>query len=289
MGCTTMCCEQVERQLGCYVDGELPPDKRREFESHLEECVRCRDKLGELEELAAALADSNRVDVPSEIWSGIESRLDAGRVGSSGPERRWAPVLRARWSLAAAVVLVVGLGIVGIASLETRVRASSIDFRALLRALPLDAHKAFTEFLVRYDAKVTTASSAEASAKHLNFATPEMLPGGFELRSVYELRMGRHRGIAASYDRNGEFLAVVFHPPMRHENFGSHEDLPCVIGKHCGHKVQVGEWTLVHLTDPTTCHCLLSRLDEQTEIPAVMAAIAPKLTETGTIDDHHHP
>jgi hypothetical protein len=170
--------------------------------------------------------------------------------------------------------------------MNTSARASTVDFTALLDALPLDAQKAFTKFLIRYDAKLATANSAKATAEHLNFDTPDVLPGGFKLRSVYELRIGRNIGIAASYDRNGEFLAVVFHPPMKHERFGSHENYPCVIGKKCGHKVEVGEWKLVHFTDPTTCHCLLSRLDEVSEMPAVMKAIAPEFSTPGSGNTH---
>ncbi len=41
---------------------------------------------------------------------------------------------------------------------------------------------------------------------------------------------------------------------------------------------------LVHLTDRATGHCVLSRLDETTEIPAIMIAISPKLRDAaGTI------
>jgi hypothetical protein len=83
--------------------------------------------------------------------------------------------------------------------------------------------------------------------------------------------------VAAEYLRDdGEFLGAVFHPPVQEEDHGSHKDHPAVIGKHRGRKVEVGEWSLVHLTDPTTCHCVLSRLDEVTELPSVMAAMAPE-------------
>jgi hypothetical protein len=39
--------------------------------------------------------------------------------------------------------------------------------------------------------------------------------------------------------------------------------------------VEVKPWRLVHFTDPTTCHCVLSTLDVEKELPAVFAAIAP--------------
>ncbi len=285
-----MCCEEIERQLGRYLDQELSAAEREKVEAHLEYCSGCRGELEELRELVEGIGGPAPVKVPESLWASIERRLDQPNEAVSSGETK--PRFRLRstpWALAAAVVLAVGLGVIGIASFDTSARASTVDFTALLEALPLDARKAFTEFLVRYDAKLTTAESASRTARHLNFATPEELPGGFRLRSVYELRMGRDIGIAASYDRAGEFLAAVFHPPMKHEKYGSHEDYPCVIGDKCGHKVQVGEWKLVHLTDPTTCHCLLSRLDEQSEMPAVMNAIAPDLPDSRSAQEQRHP
>ncbi len=287
-----MLCELIERQLGRYLDSELPKSDRAGVELHVEQCASCRSALDELRKLAAGIAELKSTDVPPSLWARIEGRLgeaQSGRVAAvSGAPRR----VRWRippWAIAAAIVLVVGLGLFGISSLEPSAQATTVDFRVLLDALPLDAQKAFRKFLVRYDAKPTTPVAAKRFAPELNFDTPAVLPGGFRLQSVYELRIGGTKGIATAYERDGEFLAAVFHRPMRHEKFGSHENYPCVIGEHCGHKVQVGEWKLVHLTDPTTCHCLLSRLDEATEIPMVMAAIAPKLGEPGSVESQHNP
>jgi len=282
-----MCCELIERQLGRYVDRELPAAERDQVETHLKSCSNCRAEFQEMRDLVGGIAQPDSVAVPRSLWENIERRLDQQGQGVSHarPVRR----LRLRmapWAIAASVLLTAGLGMFGLSSLETTAQASTIDFGVLLDALPLDAPKAFRKFLVRYDAKLTTPIAAKRVASGLNFETPAVLPGGFRLLSVHELRIGGTKGIAAAYDRNGEFLAAFFHLPMTHENFGSHENFPCVIGEHCGHKVQVGEWKLIHLTDPTTCHCLLSRLDEQSEMPAVMKAIAPKFS-AGT-GEHSH-
>lgn len=286
-----MCCEQIERQLGLFVDNELSAPQRREVAAHLEFCASCRAELEELRELVNAIPQPEPTDVPIALWSDIEKRLDQRELAdSSAPDARPVQRLRLRrgpWAIAAGIILAVGLGMFGLSSLETTAQASTVDFGVLLDALPLDAQKAFRKFLVRYDAKPTTPAAAKHIAPELSFETPAMLPGGFELQSVYELRIGEARGIAASYDRDGEFLAVVFHPPMRQEEFGKHQNYPCVIGKHCGHKVEVGEWKLVHLTDPTTCHCLLSRLDESKEMPSVMAAVAPALPKSAGEHSHH--
>jgi len=257
---------------------ELSATERDEVEAHLESCSDCRDELEELRGLVAGIARSVAVTVPDSVWPNIERRLhQAERADSTPPPPNRFRLRTAPWAVAAGVVLAVALGMFGLSSLDAPAHATTVDFAVLLDALPLDAQKAFRKFLVRYDARSTTPVAAQRVAAGLSFATPPVLPGGFRLKSVYELRIGGAKGIAAAYDRDGEFLAAVFHPPMKHEKFGSHENYPCVIGEHCGHKVQVGDWKLVHLTDPTTCHCLLSRLDEQTEMPEVMKAIAPRL------------
>jgi hypothetical protein len=164
--------------------------------------------------------------------------------------------------------------------------AATVDYSVLLDALPLNAQKAFRKFLLHYDAREGSTVEARRYAPDLNFEVPDTLPGGFRLETVYLLRFGDLPGVAAGYKRNGEFLGAVFHRPVHKENFGPHKDYPCMVGKHKGHKVSVGEWKLVHLMDPTTCHCVLSRLDERTELPAVMAAVAPELPPGGSRRGH---
>ena len=191
-----MFCKQIERELGRYVDNEVSSTERAEIETHLETCSSCRSELAELRELVEGIGSPEIVSVPDTLWASIERQLDQPDEAKSTGNRRFR-FRGAPWALAAAVVLAVGLGVIGIASFDTSARASNVDFTALLEALPLDAHKAFTKFLVRYDAKLTTPESATKAAGHLNFATPEELPGGFKLRSVYELRMGRDLAIVS--------------------------------------------------------------------------------------------
>ncbi len=274
----SLCCEQVEPLLGHYADNELSATERDEVDTHLAFCSSCRAELEALRELVGEIALTAPVTVPSSLWGKIEKQLDQSRQDSLLVKRR-VRLKRTAWAIAASVALVAGLGLLNLPSSDTTARASTVNFSVLLDALPLDAHKAFRKFLVRYDAKDTSPIAAKRNNPELNFETPAMLPGGFLLKSVYELRIGGAKGVAAAYDRDGEFLAAVFHPPMKHERFGEYDNFPCVIGEHCGHKVQVGQWKLVHMTDPTTCHCLLSRLDEETEMPMVMAAIAPMLSD----------
>mgnify|MGYP001577295286 FL=1 len=284
-------CNDIHEHLGPYFDGELSPDQRAEIEAHLTGCPACASELEEIRLLADALAPSAPTQVPAELWSSLERRLDA--LDPPTADRRHAgPRLlrfppRLRLATAAAIVLAAGLGLLGLLSHEPTAAASDINFAVLLDELRFDAREAFAKFVAQYDSKRSTPSEARRYAPTLNFSTPDELPGGFRLQEVFTLRVGPHPGVAARYDRNGEFLGAVFHPPMCRERVGSHKNYPCIIGRHCGHKVQVGDWKLVHLTDPTTCHCVLSRLDEQRELPAVLTAVASRSSTEETT--HGHP
>jgi hypothetical protein len=270
------------------VDDEAAPEVRREVETHVSVCSACAEQLDDIRQLATSLAQSRPVSVPPELWSAIEARLD------SGPAARisFFSVIRSRsvLAVAASIVIVIGLGLFGVPWNRDggQARAATIDFAILLDALQHDAVAGFEKFLAQYNARSATPSEAKRYAPKLSFDLPRTLPGGFELQTVHILRFGEAPGVAARYDRGGEFLAVVFHAPILREHFGTHKDRACIVGKHRGHRVPVGDWSLVHLTDPTTCHCVLSRLDEAAELPAVMAAVAPLSSATNGEPNHHH-
>jgi hypothetical protein len=199
--------------------------------------------------------------------------LREGSPARPVPFRLWP---RIRLATAAAIVFAAGLGLLGVMSYDRQAGASEIDFSVLLETLPANVDEAFARFVAHNKGERMTTEEIRRFAPALTFDTPDELPGGFRLKEIYALRVGENPGVAARYERkDGEFLAAIFHPPVKREDFGSHKDYPCVVGKHRGHAVTVGDWKLVHLTDPTTCHCVLSRLDEHTELPAVMRVLAP--------------
>lgn len=283
-------CKRIEPLLGAYVDDEVAPQVHDEIESHVSVCDPCRTQLREIQGLAAALGQHDPVSVPPALWAAIETRLEPGARSHTIFFRRFPS--RAVLALAASIVIVVGLGLFGLpwgADRTSQVRAATVDFSVLLDALQHDAVVAFDKFLAQYQASPTTPAEAKRYATALNFELPETLPGAFQLQATYILRFGEEPGVAARYARNGEFLGVLFHAPILREHFGSHRDRECVVGKHRGHKVPVGEWSLVHLTDATTCHCLLSRLDETSEIPGVLAAVSPSSGEPAASQlEHDH-
>lgn len=282
-----MNCPNVRSQLGLYLDQELPAELRASVREHLSQCSECRADLEAMKATAGTVASLPEPRLPGELWTRLEQQLDRKLVdrGKAG-SWRW---FRIPPRVAASVFLAIGLGLIGFTLSNggaSPASAAAVNFSVLLDALPLDAEKAFRKFLMLYDGKESSPFEARHYAPELTFELPQELPGGFGLRSVYLLRFGDGRGVAAAYVRDGDFLAAIYHPPVERESFGTHKDYPCVVGKHRGHKVQVSEWSLVHVTDPTTCHCILSRLDEESELPAVLAAVVPGESSASTNHPH---
>jgi hypothetical protein len=275
-----MNCQSVKDKSGLLVDAELPVAEREAVERHLVHCDACRKELRAVKEIALILASPPDAVLPDTLWPAIEQRLDE--------PARHSFALRSRWPLAAAVALAVGAGLFAVVSRGSRLEASSLDFRLLLDEVQIDAQAAFTRFLDRHGAEKVSASQARRDGANLSLGLPDVLPGDFRLQSVYRFRIAGQAGFAAIYDREGEFLGAVFHPLVKEEEFGTYKDQPCTVGQYRGHKVQAGEWALIHVTGrprcgcagvchcTPTCHCVLSRLKEDAELLDVLAAVAPK-------------
>ncbi len=282
-----MTCEQIQDMLGPFLDGELSAERAADVQRHAAQCQACAAELESLYRLARSLQSSASGEVPDRLWGAIEAGLDGAAAKAIGLPRTWR---RRPWlAVAASLVFVVGLGLFGWPWDRHDAEAATIDFAALLDGLQHDAVEAFDRFLAKYGAAPATVDEARAFAPALRYDLPAELPGGFVRTTTFVLKFGDAPGVAARYDRGGEFLGVVFHPPVLAEQFGTHEDRSCVVGKHRGHAVPVGEWSLVHLTDPTTCHCVLSRLDASSELPAIMAAVAPHMSAASDGPPHEHP
>lgn len=280
-----MTCNTVREQLGAYVDGEIAPEFRAEIGHHVASCPDCAGELAELHDLADALSRPQIAAVPAGLWRAIEEQLPAR------PKRRILTFPIPRFiGIAAAVFILVGLGLFSLpwgGNGIQQAQAATVDFGVLLDGLRFDARSAFDKFVSAYQGRLATVAEARRHGKDLTFDLPESLPGGFRLTAVYTLRFGNKPGVAACYERDGQFLGALFHPPVLQEDFGTHADRECVVGQHRGHAVEVGEWRLVHVTDPTTCHCVLSTLNESTELPPVLNALAPHSDPSGP-DSHGH-
>ena len=97
---TTMTCEQVEARLPDYLEGDLSGDERDAFERHAESCAHCLPVLNDLKSIVAGASALGPIEPSRDLWSGIESRINAQVVPIGS--RRAIPLAR---GLAAAVVL----------------------------------------------------------------------------------------------------------------------------------------------------------------------------------------
>jgi len=265
---------EMEDKLGLYVDDELPAGEAQRVRAHLAECDSCRAEVTSLRELAAAVADGRAPAVPSTLWTAIERNLSERNAGPiQSKHRRYAHRVM---PIAAAIALVVGLGglVTFVQQGESTAQASTIDFSVILDALPVDPQRALSRFLTLYNGTEIAPGQAHKFAPDLDFEIPAVLPGGFQRSNTYGLRFGSNPGVAARYEKSGELLVTIFHPTVHSEQFGTYKDYPCIVGAHHGHLVEVGEWRLVHVTDPVTCHCVLSRLNED-ELAPILNAVAP--------------
>ncbi len=81
------------RWIPAYCDGQLPPEKARAIEAHLERCERCRRECDEVRFAATLLREMPTVPAPDSVWPGIERRLGTGEAPSSSQwSLRWQPV-----------------------------------------------------------------------------------------------------------------------------------------------------------------------------------------------------
>ncbi len=279
-----MSCDRIREWLGPYVDDEASPDVQRAVEVHVSGCGHCAQELTRLRGMAAALAPAHD-PLPPELWNAIRGRI----AGAAAHRQHLVFTFRRIAATAALLLIAVGVGWLALPRGWDGARsaqAATVDFGVLFDRLKMDPEGAFDAFVAQYRPEQVTPAEAKAYAPGLTFELPDVLPGGFRRVAVYELHFGDKRGVAARYEREGELLGFVFHPPILAMRFGERENRSCFVGKLGGHAVDVGEWTLSHLTDPTTCHCVLTKLDRVSELPAVLAAITPGSGALPSPSDH---
>ncbi|HEU5218847.1 MAG TPA: zf-HC2 domain-containing protein [Gemmatimonadales bacterium] len=106
-----MTCGELRDRFDAYVDGRLSDSEAAALEAHLQGCTACHDALTHLDgAIGAAGALPRSVTPPSDLWPGIERRLESRR-----PFRRRVAV--PGWQLAAAAVLLVAVSSAGTALL----------------------------------------------------------------------------------------------------------------------------------------------------------------------------
>lgn len=274
-----MDCGTVREHMGLWLDGELPPELELALTGHLETCPACAAEFDSLRKVVSGLEHADLAGdavAPAAVWDGIQDRL-ATRTVSAVPRIRRLHWLRRPLAAAASLGLLIGAAVFVATWLSPAgqvATATTVDYSVLLDPLP-DVDRAVQRFLKHYDGRAIAPGLIPRVAPNLRLTTPAELPGGYRLEGTYSLQFGASTGIAAVYRRNNEPLFVFFHPPVNLEKLGVHRESHCDVAGRSGHCVEVGGWRLMHFTDPTTCHCLLSRIEDQQQVEAVLAAVSP--------------
>jgi len=102
------------RDLGAYVDGQLPSHRERRTEIHVAECDRCQAECEQIRVGIAVLENLALIEAPEGVWLAIERAL------SVRPER--APFRVGGWRVALAAALLVTF--IGVASWRMAHRSS---------------------------------------------------------------------------------------------------------------------------------------------------------------------
>jgi anti-sigma-K factor RskA len=114
--------ERFQEDIGAYLLGALDRDERGALERHLETCGDCQEQLERLRPAADALPGSvEQLKPPRRLKKALMAEVDP-RPRRSRPKLFLRPVL-----VAAAVGLVVGLGVTQLGGDETRTVAVTVD------------------------------------------------------------------------------------------------------------------------------------------------------------------
>ena len=263
-----MSCAEVRERLGEYHDGELDADVRRAVEAHLSQCADCGRELAAIRALAKGIAAAEPAEVPSGLWPAIEQRL----AGAQGPTTlrtlRWRPLATAA---AVAIAILGGWLWSGGPGVQTAA-AHEIDFAPLLNRVGSDLERGVDALLERYGGRAITLAEAE-KIMTVRVHPPEELPGGLRLAAMHLLNMGGHESLALRFAGPSGQLLVMQCPPGMVKRYGGRECRPCQVGPRAGEVVSEGAWRLVHTESENVCICVVSTLDEQRELPAVLEAL----------------
>ena len=78
-----MNCFTCEQNITAYIDDELSHDHRREVESHLAECERCRQDYESQMTTWEMASNVDAEEAPGDLWSRIEAQLPKRDSGTS--------------------------------------------------------------------------------------------------------------------------------------------------------------------------------------------------------------
>ncbi len=69
-------CKDIVELLSDYLDGDLPPDRQREFETHMRGCPPCVEFLDSMRETKSLAGSVLCDDIPEPVRRALRSFLD---------------------------------------------------------------------------------------------------------------------------------------------------------------------------------------------------------------------
>ena len=129
-----MNCDELNRYLDDWLDGELPSAERARFEAHLDACADCRESVRSVRELlAGAAALRHEQQPPHDLWPAIAAGIR--QPASTSGNRDW---LRA----IAASIFVVGVFFAGMLADRVMEDAETPEQLATIDRIPAGAERA---------------------------------------------------------------------------------------------------------------------------------------------------
>ncbi len=104
-----MNCQQVQKRLSAFHDGELPAAMMTAIARHLKTCERCSQSLAELRAVWNILGQVDRIDRAPFFWTRLSQRLSASADGRARRKRSILPVAWRPQLIMVSMLLVVGL------------------------------------------------------------------------------------------------------------------------------------------------------------------------------------
>ena len=69
-------CKHIWRELSNYIDGDIPPEVRRDVEAHVAQCRHCAALLDSTHNIIVLIADERRMELPLGFSKRLRVRLE---------------------------------------------------------------------------------------------------------------------------------------------------------------------------------------------------------------------
>jgi anti-sigma factor RsiW len=210
-----MICQELDRLLYPYLDGEFQPEERLDVESHLERCAACARRVEEEREIQQALRRAARHSIQSS--RAPASLRDGIQLGLRREQRRAHQLQWLRMGAAALVVMAVGGGWIALRP-EERQRFMEDAARRHAKKLPFEISNMAPEHMEAWfgdklDHRVAVPELPNTQVAGARISNVKDRPAAYisyETRPEKEGQAGRRIGLFVFDDKARELDAQAF-------------------------------------------------------------------------------